>query len=412
MYFALIELPFDLKYYIKMAATKNTKLTIKTEELSSELFQKIKYTEDFKNSSKINHFQIYVIITYVSDFILKLKENKFLEDSIFYLNGYQIKYNLFGDDKSYLCFTVTFMTEEGKYFPKTIVESRVTSKLVMSSLEDIFNGVKAVASKPSVSINSTIKNGSAKFEELAKPTKYAKDFPNFSGGSTKAKKVTGINFAAVAASGTPSVSMPKLITTSEDIESRLNEIEKSIESDEKTLSNLLNTLEDKKGELKTLTKLFEETKAEEERKAKEAELKAKETKAEEAKARLLKMRQLQEELAKLAEAVKQDTEEDTDESETEAKAVAITPEAVATTHESVATTPEAEAKPESSKLRVAKIKVKSPKLVEMKSSSDEKDLSFESIGENPVKENLDEKGYGRYSPSPKTLNFAEDEDDF
>lgn len=389
-----------------MAATKNTKLTIKTEELSSELFQKIKYTEDFKNSSKINHFQIYVIITYVSDFILKLKENKFLEDSIFYLNGYQIKYNLFGDDKSYLCFTVTFMTEEGKYFPKTIVESRVTSKLVMSSLEDIFNGVKAVASKPSVSINSTIKNGSAKFEELAKPTKYAKDFPNFSGGSTKAKKVTGINFAAVAASGTASVSMPKLITTSEDIESRLNEIVKSIESDEKALSNLLNTLEDKKGELKTLTKLFEETKAEEERKAKEAELKAKETKAEEAKARLLKMRQLQEELAKLAEAVKQDTEEDTDESsETEEKAVAITPEAVATI-------PEAEAKPESSKLRVAKIKVKSPKLVEMKSSSDEKAPSFESIGEKPVEENLDEKGYGRYSPSSKTLNFAEDEDDF
>ena len=118
------------------------------------------------------------------------------------------------------------------------------------------------------------------------------------------------------------------------------------------------------------------------------------------------MRQLQEELAKLAEAVKQDTEEDTDESsETEEKAVAITPEAVATI-------PEAEAKPESSKLRVAKIKVKTPKLVAMKSSSDEKDLSFESIGENPVKENLDEKGYGRYSPSPKTLNFAEDEDDF
>ena len=407
-----------------MAATKNTKLTIKTEELSSELFQKIKYTEDFKNSSKINHFQIYVIITYVSDFILKLKENKFLEDSIFYLNGYQIKYNLFGDDKSYLCFTVTFMTEEGKYFPKTIVESRVTSKLVMSSLEDIFNGVKAVASKPSVRINSTIKNGSAKFEELAKPTKYAKDFPNFSGGSTKPKKVaSNINFAAVAASGTASVSMPKLITTSEDIESRLNEIVKSIESDEKTLSNLLNTLEDKKGELKTLTKLFEETKAEEERKAKEAELKAKETKAEEAKARLLKMRQLQEELAKLAEAVKQDTEEDTDESETEAKAVAITPESVAITPEavaitpesvaitpeSVAITPEAETKPESSKLRVAKIKVKTPKLVEMKSSSDEKDPSFESIGEKPVKENLDDEGYGRYSPSSKTLNFADDE---
>ena len=124
------------------------------------------------------------------------------------------------------------------------------------------------------------------------------------------------------------------------------------------------------------------------------------------------MRQLQEELAKLAEAVKQDTEEDTDESETEAKAVATTPEAIAITPEAVATIPEAEAKPESSKLRVAKIKVKTPKLVAMKSSSDEKDLSFESIGENPVKENLDEKGYGRYSPSPKTLNFAEDEDDF
>ena len=390
-----------------MAATKNTKLTIKTEELSSELFQKIKYTEDFKNSSKINHFQIYVIITYVSDFILKLKENKFLEDSIFYLNGYQIKYNLFGDDKSYLCFTVTFMTEEGKYFPKTIVESRVTSKLVMSSLEDIFNGVKAVASKPSVSINSTIKNGSAKFEELAKPTKYAKDFPNFSGGSTKAKKVTGINFAAVAASGTASVSMPKLITTSEDIESRLNEIVKSIESDEKTLSNLLNTLEDKKGELKTLTKLFEETKAEEERKAKEAELKAKATKAKEAEDKKQRLIQLETEMAKLKSELNS-----ADESETEAKAVATTPEAIAITPEAVATIPEAEAKPESSKLRVAKIKVKTPKLVAMKSSSDEKDLSFESIGENPVKENLDEKGYGRYSPSPKTLNFAEDEDDF
>ena len=381
-----------------MAATKNTKLTIKTEELSSELFQKIKYTEDFKNSSKINHFQIYVIITYVSDFILKLKENKFLEDSIFYLNGYQIKYNLFGDDKSYLCFTVTFMTEEGKYFPKTIVESRVTSKLVMSSLEDIFNGVKAVASKPSVRINSTIKNGSAKFEELAKPTKYAKDFPNFSGGSTKPKKVaSNINFAAVAASGTASVSMPKLITTSEDIESRLNEIVKSIESDEKTLSNLLNTLEDKKGELKTLTKLFEETKAEEERKAKEAELKAKATKAKEAEDKKQRLIQLETEMAKLKSELNS-----ADESEI-AEAVAITPEAVAITHE-------AEAKPESSKLRVAKIKVKTPKLVEMKkSSSDEKDPSFESIGEKPVKENLDDEGYGRYSPSSKTLNFADDE---
>ena len=411
MYFALIELPFDLKYYIKMAATKNTKLTIKTEELSSELFQKIKYTEDFKNSSKINHFQIYVIITYVSDFILKLKENKFLEDSIFYLNGYQIKYNLFGDDKSYLCFTVTFMTEEGKYFPKTIVESRVTSKLVMSSLEDIFNGVKAVASKPSVSVSSTIKNGSAKFEELAKPTKYAKDFPNFSGGSTKAKKVNGINFAAVAASGTASVSMPKLITTSEDIESRLNEIEKSIESDEKTLSNLLNTLEDKKGELKTLTKLFEETKAEEERKAKEAELKAKATKAKEAEDKKQRLIQLETEMAKLkSELNSADESEIAEAVAITPEAVAITPESVAITPESVAITPEAETKPESSKLRVAKIKVKTPKLVEMKkSSSDEKDPSFESIGEKPVKENLDDEGYGRYSPSSKTLNFADDE---
>ena len=45
----------------------------------------------------------------------------------------------------------------------------------------------------------------------------------------------------------------------------------------------------------------------------------------------------------------------------------------------------------------------------MKSSSDEKDPSFESIGEKPVKENLDDEGYGRYSPSSKTLNFADDE---
>ena len=157
---------------------------------------------------------------------------------------------------------------------KTLNECESIAKNIILALDE---RVASLRSKSRVSINSTM------FEELAKPTKYASDFPNISKGSTgstKPKQVTGINFAAVAASGTASVSMPKLITTSEDIESRLNEIVKSIESDEKTLSNLLNTLEDKKGELKTLTKLFEETKAEEERKAKEAELKAKETKAE------------------------------------------------------------------------------------------------------------------------------------
>jgi len=283
---------------------------------------------------------------------------------------------------------------------KTLNECESIAKNIILALDE---RVTSLTSTPSVS--SSIKTGCAMLEKLPQPSKYAsdaKDFPNFSGGSTKPKK----NFAAVAAFGTPSVSMPKLITTSEDIAAEMFNIRHSISKHQNAVAEMLNTIEDEEGRIKALTKLFEETKAEEERKAKDAELKAKETKAKEAEDKKKRLIQLETEMALLKSELNS-----ADESEI-AEAVATTTNSVVTISKSIATTPEPDTKPESkpeSKLKVPKIKVKTPKLVAMKSSSAEKTPSFESIGEKPIEENLDEKGYGRYSPSSKTLNFDEDD---